>query len=284
MEINNYKNTKWAKEILSMQRADGSFGFFHTLSNPTKAQPITTEQAIRRLRVLSFTGEDEPIKRAMDYIEACLKGEAIIPDRREKHRDWDVFLRLMFASWIKSFHPNNSTAMEVAKQWANIIENSFYGESYEHEAYIKTYFDTFNIMPRCGRLADFVTYYQILILPGMLKPETERKMLNYIINNETGIYYIYDSKILNLPKVFTSKESSRYLSAIELLANYKYTKDTLGFVVDWLFENKGEDGYWDMGAKVKDGIYFPLSDSWRSSETRKKDCTFRIENLLAKLM
>jgi hypothetical protein len=284
LKENNYKNTKWAREILSLQRADGSFGFFHTLSNPTKAQPITTEQAIRRLRVLGFTGEDEPIERAMEYIEACLKGDIVIPDRREKHRDWDVFLRLMFASWIKSFYPNNSLAKEVAIQWANIIENSFRGEDYNHEVYIKTYFDTFKIVPRCGRLADFITYYQVLILQGMLKPDTERKVLNFIVNNETGIYYIYGSKILNLPRVFASKETSRYLSAVELLADYTYAKEILGFVVEWLFENKGEDGYWDMGAMSKDGIYYPLSDSWRSAETRKKDCTIRIENLLAKLM
>jgi len=41
------------------------------------------------------------------------------------------------------------------------------------------------------------------------------------------------------------------------------------------------DGLWDMGPSVKDGVHFPLSDSWRSVESRKLDCTYRIKKLLA---
>ena len=52
------------------------------------------------------------------------------------------------------------------------------------------------------------------------------------------------------------------------------------FVVDWLNINKEYEGYWDMGATVKDGIRFPLSDSWRKRELRIKDCTYRISNLI----
>jgi hypothetical protein len=56
----NY-NSKWVKQILDLQHEDGSWGCFHTLSNPTKAQPMTTEQALRRLRILGLTKDDEPI-------------------------------------------------------------------------------------------------------------------------------------------------------------------------------------------------------------------------------
>ena len=38
-----------------------------------------------------------------------------------------------------------------------------------------------------------------------------------------------------------------------------------------------------MGAGVKDGIYFPLSDSWRTAESREKDCTYRIEKIILAL-
>jgi len=48
-------------------------------------------------------------------------------------------------------------------------------------------------------------------------------------------------------------------------------------------ENRGNDGLWDMGAAVKDGIHFPLSDSWHKPEDRKRDCTVRIERLLERL-
>ncbi|NLM77193.1 MAG: hypothetical protein GX173_03790 [Ruminococcaceae bacterium] len=49
------KDSKWASQILTRQHDDGSWGHFRSLSNPTKAQPMTTEQALRRLRILGFT-------------------------------------------------------------------------------------------------------------------------------------------------------------------------------------------------------------------------------------
>ena len=57
----------------------------------------------------------------------------------------------------------------------------------------------------------------------------------------------------------------------------------LKFVAAWLAENRGSDGLWDMGADAKDGIHFPLSDSWRKIEDRKRDCTQRIKRLLNRL-
>jgi hypothetical protein len=43
---------KWVQKILELQHEDGSWGFFHSLSQPTKEQPMTTEQALRRLQIL----------------------------------------------------------------------------------------------------------------------------------------------------------------------------------------------------------------------------------------
>ena len=40
---NRYDN-KWVQQIVDFQHEDGSWGCFHTLSQPTKAQPMTTEQ------------------------------------------------------------------------------------------------------------------------------------------------------------------------------------------------------------------------------------------------
>ena len=47
---------------------------------------------------------------------------------------------------------------------------------------------------------------------------------------------------------YLKKKASRYLAAIELLVNYKKSKGKLSFVVDWLNENRNENGKWDMGS------------------------------------
>ena len=86
-----------------------------------------------------------------------------------------------------------------------------------------------------------------------------------------------------LPDVFQSKQASWYLGAIELISECETAKYHLQYVVDWIKENRNENGKWDMGRTAKDGIYFPLSDDWRKKETRECDCTNRILRLLDKL-
>ncbi len=138
--------------------------------------PLTIEQALRRLKLLGFTILDEPIKKSVDCMVACLNGERKIDNYHEKGRDFS-----------------------------------------------------------------------------------------------------------ELPKEFQSVETSRYLEAIDILSGYKLAKEKLGFVVKWLEDNKDENGQWDLGVKAKDNLYFPLSDSWRSAECRKADCTAKIAAIIDKL-
>lgn len=61
----DHKNGKWAKEILDSRNTEGMWGIFHTLSQPVKNKPITTEQTIRRLRILGFAKDDAPIQAVL---------------------------------------------------------------------------------------------------------------------------------------------------------------------------------------------------------------------------
>lgn len=262
-----YKNGKTAQQILSLQNEDGTWGYeFHSLSIPTNKKPLTTEQALRRLKLLGFTIEDKPIRKAVDCMTACLSGERKIDNYREKTRDWDLFTRLMLSTWIRIFEPDNELALECAKYWVNRIEDAFNDEKCEDSV-------------RAG----FVTFYELNLLQGLLTEETESRMLDYVIHYEKGIYYIYGKRISELPRTFQSIDTSRYLEAVDILTGYKLAKEKLRFVREWLEEKQGEDGKWDLGAKAKDNLYFPLSDSWKTAENRKADCTEKISSILKKL-
>ena len=78
-----HKNGKWARQLISMQDDERMWGHFHSLSS-TNVQPVTTEQALRRLQILGFTMEDECIRKAVRYLDDCLNGRKQIPDRVEK--------------------------------------------------------------------------------------------------------------------------------------------------------------------------------------------------------
>jgi hypothetical protein len=164
------------------------------------------------------------------------------------------------------------------------MEETFAAGYYDQNTYERAYRDA----PRpkgkdVWYFNSFVNFYPLMLLHNMLTPETESRMLEYIISYPTGIYYITGNPLYVLPEDFTSRGATYYLAAIEILADYKLAGSKLGFVVDWLKRQQDENGQWDMGAKVKDGVYFPLSDSWRKIEDRKRDCTERITNLLRKL-
>jgi len=276
-----YKETKWAKEIILLQNENGSWGEdFHSLSMPNKKYPLTTEQALRRLDVLGFTIKDEVIQRAVQYMSDCLLDKSKIPGEREKLHDWDIFTNMMFSTWIRKFTKQNKQANEIAKTWARVITSAFTNKSYNHSEYIKAYTETFGIKPKGGRFVDFVTFYQITLIADNLSNEVENDVFDYILNHDVGIYYVHDKPLNVLPSVFQSKQASGYISAFELLSGYKNNLHKMNFVIDWLNNNRNENGKWDMGAASKDGIDLPLSDSWRRVEVREMDCTYRIEKLI----
>lgn len=280
----DYKNGKIAQQIIGQQNEDGTWGCeFHSLAVPNNKLPLTTEQALRRLKMLGFTIQDEPIRKAVDCMTSCLRGERKIDNYWEKTIDWELYTKLMLSTWVRIFEPNNEIALNFAKHWANIIETAFESGTYNNEAFQAAYMYEFYQKTKGAREVDFVTFYQINLLQGLLSEETECHMLDYVLSHDKGIYYIYYKPIKELPKDFESIETSRYLSAVEILSGYKLAKEKLGVVAEWLENNKDENGQWDLGAKARDNLYFPLSDSWRTVENRKADCTYKISSILQRL-
>ena len=275
-----HKDGKWARQLIDLQRPDGSWGRFHSMATYGDS-PVTTEQALRRLRILGFTMEDDCIRRAVDYMNDCLCGRNTIPDPREKLHNWDIFTALMLSARIREFTPNNPNANAVAQQWATVVSYALDAGNYDHARYLEAYRETFGLPPRGGRLVDFTSFYQLSLLRGMLGARKENALVKYVLEKPDGMYYIYD-KPLNQPPDFASLAASRYLGAIEVLAEYRHAREQLSFVSQWLEENCDADG-WDMGRNAKDGVYFPLSDDWRTTQHRIADCTERIGVLLMKL-
>lgn len=276
----NHKNGKWAKQILESRNEEGMWGIFHTLSQPKSNEAITTEQAIRRLRILGYTKEDEAIQIVLERMCLCVSGQKKIDDYYEKTHDWPLFEKLMLSAWIRLFDPENETALAVAGQWASIAERAFGSGRYDRNDDIEAFRQQFGRKPKSGFETGFGMFYHVVLLQGVLSPETESRLLDYYISRPEGIYYIYDKCLNTLPETFASKKTSYYLAAIEALAGYPQAREKLGFVAEWLDSNKDGCGRWDLGPGAKDGVYFPLSDSWRKAEDRISDCTERIGHIL----
>jgi hypothetical protein len=284
----NYKDGKWAKKILELQLDDGSWGYFHSLSTLTPGQfpSMTTEQALRRLKVLGYTIDDKPVKKAVTYLNNCLKGNTKIPDREEKTHNWNVYTELMLSAWIKKFTDENKAANCVAEKWRDIVSAAFKNGFYAHNEYVAAYERIFGIKlnPKAGRLVDFVHFYPISLLTNFLDRKIEAKYFLYILEHDSGMYYVYNNKLCDIPP-FQSRNASFYLGAIELLLKYDNPecKKQLQFVAKWLKDNMLANNEWDMGKEAKDGVNFPLSDSWKNDRLRVEDCTYRISKIIKSL-
>ena len=281
----SYKDGKWARQIVELQKDDGTWGTcFHTLSQPVKDKPLTIEQALRRLWVLGFTKDDPPIRKVLDYMTACLRGERKMDDTWEKTHNWPLYTKLMLSTWVKLFDPGNELALGFARRWARVIEAAFASGGYDQDDYTKAYVSEFSSNPRGSRETDVIHFYNVLLFEGVLPTQTENLWIEKVLSHPDGVYYLNSKKQLNIvPETLASKEASRWLGALELLTGYSCAREKLKFASDWLNTRMDEGGRWDFGSEARDGIYFPLSDSWRKVEDRKGDCTHRVKLFLEKL-
>lgn len=280
--MQSYKDGKWAKQILSMRQADGLWGNFHTLSRPVPGKSYTTEQAIRRLWFLGYTADDEVIQVVLERMEQCIRGERPIDDYREKKHDWPLFEKLMLAAWLRIFDPPNQTALHVARQWAQVAENAFARGSYNPQDDTAAFTAWRGRKPKSEFESGFGMFYHAALLAGVLSPKTETLFLDYYLSRPEGMFYIYDQPLNQPPETFQSRDTSRWLAAMEVLSRYAQAKEKLGFAADWLRSNRDETGRWDFGANARDGIYFPLSDRW-DKNTRIVDSIYRVHKFLQTL-
>lgn len=99
------------------------------------------------------------------------------------------------------------SANEIAKKLAQILTKAFSNGSYSQTDYDVCYTQVFGRRPQGGRLVDLVNFYQLSMLPSMLDQQTENLMLDYVLNHEDGIYYVYESRLNILPNEFQSKKN-----------------------------------------------------------------------------
>ena len=277
----NYKDGKWAREILNRQLQNGSWGYFHTLTKVPSKGPITTEQALRRLEILGFTIKDKPIQRTVKYLQNVLSGKDYIPDIPEKQLDWLKFRDLMISTWIKKFDPDNKIAYNVSKKWAEIVNNSFINGKFDTSIFEKLFYKILNY-DNTKKPIRFMTLYPISLVSNILSKDIEPLFFNYILNYGHITYFSYPKPLTILPELFESKGTKDYIMEIELLTEYKNIecKKQLQFVKKWIEKNKINNNEWDIGKNANDGLNFPLSDSWRLKENRIIDCTYRINKIL----
>ena len=262
-------------KITGLQFDDGSWDTFHTLSSGSKTG-ITTENAIRRLIILGLGKGDAPVEKAFAYLERYLKKETDYRDGKEKLTDWNEINELFTAAWMLEIDDESLIAGKIADRWAELISQCFSSGSFYFPNYAKAFERIFDVKPG-KRVWDIESFHLAAVMKGRLTADTEERFIDYMLTNDKGMYYVSGRDALaKLPQNFQSRETSRFLYAHTVLSRYQSYKKKCAYVVDWLLENRVEDGMWDFGARANDGVFLPYSESWRNPLNRKIDSTLAV--------
>lgn len=259
-----------------MQNPDGGFGRFHSMNSDNS---ITTEKALRRFLFLNLDKDYPIVKKTIEYLKKCLYKEIIVPDRREKVINWDVFEELMFSAWLNVFKVNDEKVTITQSAWKSVIENSIIDNKFNINEYKKQYYLMFG--KKGLREISPSSFYMVCLLTNKLTQNAKQAYFKYIM--EQGIYYIYNKNLFEVPTIFDSKNTIYYLLAIKLISPYANSKDELNFVKTWIYKNRSLGDYWDMPNLKPDGIVFPRADNWRKYENKLKDINSFISEILAEL-
>lgn len=215
----------------------------------------------------------------MAYMESYLRGEIELRDRVEKKHDWTLLTRLFVSTWLLKFDRENKLARAEAEKWAAVVTAGFKGHAFDYDAYLKAYKRL--LQPETGKsIWGIQNFYVVSLLSNELTRPVQEKFLNYIMSDEEGIYYIYDGCLQTCPSAQNAKQTLRFINAHELLSVYEEYPKHAGYMQTWLNEMKTETAVWDLGAKAKDGVQLPLSESWRKKRNREIDCTVIVLCLL----
>jgi hypothetical protein len=261
------------EELLLKQHEDGSFGRFHSMS---RENSLTTEKVLRRCFFLNLDKDHSLLSKCLEYLKKCLNHEIMIPDRREKVINWDVFEELMFSAWLHNFRVTDEKVIAIQQLWAQVIENSVIDGKFDMNEYKKQYRLVFG--KKGLREIDPASFYMVSLLRDGLNVNAKQAYFQFILKQ--GIYYIYHHTLSEVPRIFDSQYTINYLIAIKLVAPYASSKDDLRFVRAWLDENRSVNGHWEMPDLKPDGFVFPRSDNWRKYEHKLADINSFIHEIL----
>ena len=277
--------SRWVRELESAQQPDGTWGRFHTQDTRVKTPIPTTEFAIRRALALGLDRRSPMLQKTANYIQAHLRGEVTWSDPPEKHDHpglWAVNIRSVSAAMLALMDPDHPLLDPLWERWAEIVSAAFESGRYDSQAELARHQSLTGIPSR--RLYPFHVFYPLVILSATrrrLPGELERQMLEYLFHRPGGIYYICDKPLDAFPRL-GEKGFESWLHAQEILARFGGWKEFAPPVLNWIWNQRGENGLWEIGQVAYCSYSFPLSESWRRPGSRLVDCSVWVLRLLGR--
>jgi hypothetical protein len=265
--------------LIDQQRPDGSFGRFTFIADPDTPNGGVNESAMIRAFSLGLEQDHTLLVSLRHFFESVLQHLA-------DSNPYGIARSLILAACLRQMGSDHPLVMAIVRDWRTIIESSFDGQAYQialfHDKCEEMFGPDQNLWPEKWPEMGF-SRYMLLLLKDQLPFKVEQGMIHHLIYQSRGIYPVSNRSLQHFPLEFTSRESARFITSLELLTQYTSAAIYLRHAEDWLWEQLDSDGFWDLGSPGRDNRHLPLSESWRSKFARQQDCTVRILALMTRL-
>jgi hypothetical protein len=274
--------SRCVQELAREQGADGGWGAFHSRSTRLKQTIPSTEVGVERALALGLDAAHPILQRATRYIVGIMAGHIAFPDYHEKNDRWPTGMRLFLASTLSLIHPTHPLLDADRTLWLEIARRTWRSGAYREEDEIHAHADLTGATVKNSYLV-LSGKYQLNILgsiPGTLSTELEVSLLSWLWARPEGIGYL-EAPLARVPPSRKPGPFDRWLASLEMLA--RLFPSWTGFAaeaIDWLWQQRNEQGDWDLGPKPDSLSNLPLSSSWRSRQNRVFDWTTRVFTLL----
>ncbi len=279
----NLQHSQRVQGLAAEQREDGGWGAFHSRSTRLKQKIPSTEAGVERALALGLDASHPILQKAAAYILDIMQGRTAFPDYHERNDRWQTGMRLFLASTLSLICPEHPALNDDRELWLEIARRTFQSGNYREEDETKAHAELTRATVKDSYLV-LDGKYQLNILgsmPGMLSKELELALLQWLWKSPGGIGYL-EVPLSRLPPE-KAGQFDRWLASLEMLA--RLFPSWVSFAqspIEWLWEQRTGQGYWDFGTRPHSISHLPLSDSWRNRQNRLFDWTTRILILMRK--
>lgn len=277
------RSSNWVEELARSQSPDGSWGRFHSRNSTLKTRFPTTELALYRARALGLSKTDDLIGHSTHLMEEILSGKANWRDPAEKHEGWPINTRFITAATLALFDPDNILVAELANRWVQVVNATFANGAYDARAEQKAHLAINGIYTK-GKYLKLAGLYPLILLsiPSVkLDLDIEAALLSWVSEKFAGIYYVYGARML-VPPAPNEPHFHSWLNGVDLLCRFPTGRALCVPILNWLWQERSEDGFWDFGAAARRDMAFPLSENWKNATDRKIDCSIAVLSLMRK--
>lgn len=272
--------SQWVLELKNEQREDGSWGRFHSAMK-TKRKILTTEAAVERGLALGLEASDSIFHTTINYLSRLLDGSIDFPDPQERNNRWTTGKRLFGAATLARICPTHQILDKTWELWVAIAKHTFASGKYDSEAEIRAHQMLTGASVKNSYLV-LNNRYQLALLGSRATklPKTlEFALVDWVWHKEDGIGYL-EIPLSNIPNRFTPGMLDRFFTSLELLSHFPSWQRFAKNIIDWVWTQRNNEGFWDFGPRASTSVYFPLSESWRRKRCRQHDWSTRVLALL----